>query len=110
MKIIILAMSLLLSSDYSSAGGKVGWNTITAIAFQNEDLFLYSSSWNNPNGCGKDNAVILKNTDPNFDKAYAMLLAAYMAGKQIKAYSDGCHTFDEQTYNHIRGWKYLLVQ
>lgn len=107
---VIFAMLLLLSSIYSHAGGRVGWNIISSIAFQNQDLMLYSENWGNPNGCTQINAIILKKTDPNFDKAYSMLLAAYMAGKQVNAFSEGCHTFDSKTFNYIRGWKYLQIK
>jgi len=38
-----------------------------------------------------------------------LLLGAYMAGKSVSGYSDDCVTFDGQTYNSIRGFKYLTV-
>jgi len=55
-------------------------------------------------------AVVLMNTNVNYDKAYTLLLAAYISGKQVYGYSDGCATFDGQTYNTIRGQKYLVVK
>jgi hypothetical protein len=32
-----------------------------------------------------------------------------MSGKKVSGYSDSCTTFDGQTYNTIRGFKYLVV-
>ncbi len=96
--------------NLANAAGPIGWTKIDSIAFQNSDLMIYTDIKGNPNDCERDVAVILKDSDPNFDKAYAMILAAYMAGKEIRAYSDGCHTFDEKTYNYIRGYKYLQIR
>ncbi len=107
---VFLALVLALVSINSYAGGSVQWNKITRIAFQAGGFFLYADNWENPNECMRADAVVLKDTDPNYDKAYAMLLAAYLAGKEVMAYSDGCHEFDEKTYNYIRGYKYLQVR
>ena len=87
----------------------MGQNKIQKIAFQSEHVFLYSDGWNNANGCQKTTAVVLAKNDPNFDKAYSLVLAAFMAGKDISGYSDGCITWDTYTYNTIRGHKYLTV-
>lgn len=65
--------------------------------------------WSNPNSCTQNNAIVLLDTDKNYDKAYALLLAAYMSGKKVQGYSNGCAVFDGQTYNTIRGHKYLVV-
>jgi len=36
---------------------------------------------------------------------YILLSLAFMAGKSVCGYSNGCTTFDGQTYNKIRGFK-----
>lgn len=102
-------MFLLLISAAAQAGGPLPYNKITNVAFQTGGFFLYAANWPNPNGCTRTDAVVLLNTDSNYDKAYALLLAAYMEGKEVKGYSDGCTSFDGQTYNTIRGFKYLRV-
>ncbi|ACR12119.1 hypothetical protein [Teredinibacter turnerae] len=106
----LISAVLMLMSSTVLAGGSITWGEITAIAFQNKDLMLYSDDWQNPNGCEIANAVILKHTDSNFDKAYSLILAAYMSGKKVVAWSDECLSFDGKTYNHIRGFKYLQVK
>jgi len=105
-------VSILLAaiSLNSYAGGSLPSKQIEKIAFQNGGVFLYASGWPNPNTCSKVDAVVLQNSDPNYDKAYALILAAYMSGKKISGYSDKCTPLDGQTYNTIRGYKYLLVQ
>ncbi len=101
---------LVFSSFAAFGGGGITPNKVTKVAFQTDGFFLYADAWPNPNGCTRSNAIVLKSADPNFDKAYALLLAAYMSGKKISGYSDGCFEFDGQTYNTIRGFKYLLVE
>ena len=99
-----------LCSAFVNAGGALGYNNITSVSFQGVGFFLTADSWENPNSCTKSNSVVLLNTDVNYDKAYALLLAAYMSGKQVAGYSDGCADHDGQTYNKIRGFKYLTVK
>lgn len=107
--VIVLAALGLLTTNSFAAGGLAKVN-ITKVAFQTGGFFLYSDNWNNPNDCSMDTAVVLLSTDSNYDKAYALLLAAYTAGKTVRGFSNGCTTFDGQTYNTIRGFKYLVVE
>ncbi|MDR6984491.1 hypothetical protein J2X32_003135 [Rheinheimera pacifica] len=106
---IILIMLTLLSGPVNAAGG-LSANKINKLAFQTGGLFIYASNWANPNSCSRNSAVVLLQSDPNYDKAYALILAAYMSGKMLSGYSDGCTEFDAQTYNTIRGHKYLTVE
>lgn len=89
--------------------GAVGKQKIIKIAFNSEHLFIYADAWNNANECQQSDAVILERGSTNFDKAYTMILAAFMAGRDISAYSDGCLEWDGKTYNTIRAHKYLTV-
>ena len=101
---------LVIISFNSLAAGPIAQDTIDKVAFQTGGFFLYADGWGNPNNCTQDSAIVLQNTDPNYDKAYALLLAAYMAGKTVSGYSNECVDFDGQTYNMIRGYKYLLIE
>ena len=95
----------------ASAAGWLNFKRIETVAFQTGGFFLYAEGgWDNPNACSRSNAIVLQTSDPNYDKAYALLLAAYIAGQQVKGYSDGCATFDGQTYNTVRGFKYLQIK
>lgn len=107
---VMIASVMMLNSLNTYAAGGLASNKIIAMAFQTGGVFLYAENWPNPNNCTRTNAVVLLETDVNYDKAYALLLAAYMAGKQVSGYSNGCVEHDGQTYNTIRGYKYLLVQ
>jgi hypothetical protein len=100
---------LFLAWD-AHAGGSLTKRQLTGVAFHTGGFFLYASGWPNPNGCTRTDAVVLLATDSNYDKAYALLLAAYMSGKLVSGYSDGCTEMDGQTFNTIRGFKYLLVE
>ncbi|MDM3871229.1 hypothetical protein QSV34_07655 [Porticoccus sp. W117] len=95
---------------YALAGGGLTKNKITKVAFQTGGFFMYADNWPNPNSCDRSDAIVLLTSDPNYDKAYALLLAANMSGKQVQGYSDGCANFDGKSYNTIRGFKYLVVE
>jgi hypothetical protein len=105
---ITVALAALCSS-MALAGGGLTPNTIKSVAFNTSGFFLYADNWPNPNSCTKSNAIVLLDTGKNYDKAYSLVLAAYMSGKKVSGYSDGCTTFDGQTYNTIRDFKYLKV-
>jgi len=107
---VLPIIAILFISFSAYAGGGLSANKVTKVAFQTGGFFLYASSWPNPNNCTRSTAVVLKDTDTNYDKAYPLLLAAYMSGKKISGYSDGCVDFDGQTYNAIRGFKYLTIE
>ena len=110
MKIIknaILVFAFISSTTF--AAGPLFKNKIDAVAFQTGGFFLYAKGWSNPNNCTRSTAVVLQSSDANYDKAYALLLAAYASGKKVSGYSDKCVSFDGQTYNMIRGFKYLVV-
>lgn len=112
MKIIIILCILCSYSLGCYAGGRVGWNEISQLSFQDGNLMIHASdgAWDNPNECQNSVAILLKESDPNFDRAYSLILSAYMAGKSIRAWSDGCHVFDGTAFSHIRGFKYLEVK
>lgn len=109
-KTVLLLILMVLSVDLL-AGGSVSYRKIDEVAFNTGGFFLYSSiGWSNPNECDQVNAVVLLEDAPNYDKAYALVLAAYMSGKEIVGYSNHCVEFDGKTYNMIRGHKYLRVR
>ena len=108
-KLLSLLMLGSISTSLVAAGG-IGARQISKAAFQTGGFFMYAEEgWSNPNSCTQNNAIVLLDTDKNYDKAYALLLAAYMSGKKVQGYSNGCAVFDGQTYNTIRGHKYLVV-
>ena len=107
--IILFTALLTLISSTALSAGSITKNKIDSVAFHTGGFFLYSSGWNNPSNCTRSNAIVLQSNGPNYDKAYALLLAAYASGKKVKGYSDKCVEFDGQTYNMIRGHKYLVV-
>ena len=106
----IVTISLALAIPTCFSKGWVSTEKIDKVAFHTGGFFMYSNDWENPNTCSINAAVVLLDTDINYEKAYSLLLAAYMAGKKVSGYSDGCVTFDGRTYNTIRGFKYLQVQ
>ena len=106
-KKIILALTLVSTTTF--AAGWVSTDKVDNVAFNTGGFFLYAGDWGNRNNCTRSDAVVLLSSDPNYAKAYALLLAAYVSGKKVRGYSDKCVNFDGQTYNTIRGHKYLHV-
>ncbi|PHR54834.1 MAG: hypothetical protein COA47_14815 [Robiginitomaculum sp.] len=106
---LVVIAFLGLFTHSASAAGMVGPAAITKMKFMNEGLVFYGY-FGNINGCDASNSVVLLKTDSNYDKAYALILSAYMGGKKITGYSDLCIAVDGTTYNSIRGYKYLTVE
>jgi len=107
---VTTTLFLALWSASADAGGVLTARVVDKLAFNSGGLFLYASGWPNPNSCTRSNAIVLLNTDINYDKAYALILTAFASGKTVGGYSDGCTSFDGQTYNTIRGFKYLQIE
>jgi len=94
LNICLYVLALFLMSTAANAAGPVSTNNIESVSFHQAGFFLNASDWPNPNSCTRDTAVVLLNTDSNYDKAYALLLSAYMSGKAVRGYSDGCAMHD----------------
>jgi len=111
-KKLCVAMTLVfaLSAATAQAGGRIDPRVVDKLAFNSGGLFLYASGWSNPNSCTRSDAIVLLDTDINYDKAYSLILTAFASGKTVEGYSDGCASFDGQAYNTIRGYKYLLIE
>ena len=110
MKKLLLLFAAVSLSSLASAADTIPAKVPTKLAFQSGGLFIYSAGWDNRNTCTNTDAIVLRDSDPNYDKAYALILAAYMSGKTVSGWSDDCHPHDGQTYNYIRGYKYLIIQ
>jgi len=111
-RIIYIALLFWALQSTAIAKGGLSAKKIAYVAFQTGGFFIYAEGggWSNPNSCSRSNAIVLLASDPNYEKAYSLILSAFMAGKSVSGYSDGCATFDGQTYNTIRGSKYLTVR
>lgn len=73
-------------------------------------MYIYGVNTNNANnGCTNSSAMVLKDFDPNYDKAYVAILMAYASGKSVSGWSDGCVDHDGQSFNSIRGYKYFKI-
>ncbi|WP_159437130.1 hypothetical protein [Parasphingorhabdus marina] len=110
LKLFGLVIMAGFGSTTALAGGALyPAQVITNVSFQEEGLLFFADNWPNPNNCDSTAGVMLLKTDPNCDKAYALILTAFTAGMTVQGYSDGCALHDGQSYNTIRGFKYLVV-
>ncbi|MFL0803854.1 MAG: hypothetical protein K6L81_18065 [Agarilytica sp.] len=108
-----LAMILLGLLSPSYAGQGIAADNVDYVAFNTGGLFLYADGWQLAadicDGGNHTGAVVLRSDDHNYDKAYALVLSAFMAGKKISGYTNGCVVHDGENYVGIRGFKYLRV-
>lgn len=106
----VLFIFCFINNSSCFAGEWLAKKKLTGVSFETGGFYLYSEGqWNNANDCSRTDAIVLKSSDVNYEKAYSLLLMAYAAGKSVQGYSDGCVTHDGRTYNSIRGAKYLLI-
>lgn len=108
-KVSSMMFLLIVIVSLCKADGYVTKNVITRLEFNTGGLYIYADKWFNANVADRTSAVVLLSSDPNYDKALALILTAFVNEYEIDAYSDDICTFDSKTYNVIRGWKYLRV-
>lgn len=110
-KLILTLLASIGATTAANAGGVLQPpQVITRVSFMENGFIIYADGWPNPNNCDTADGVILLATDPNYDKAFALLLTAYSTGKKVSGYSDGCVLVDGTNFNTIRGFKYLVVR
>ena len=95
----LVALIIFSTSSLSLAGGytgpaKIDWMT-SIVKTGSARHFVLSGTWNNPDGCTNttENIWIIKDPDDsieNLNSMYSMALAAYMSGKPIELYENGC--------------------
>ncbi len=108
-KLSILLLTLCTLSCFSiHAGGYSSRATPTAIEIDRDNGIMVFGEFGNPAGCTHSNRFYVAKTHPQYDKVYAMLLAAYAAKKKIGFYGHDCipvlwYTNNSVTYNQLLG-------
>jgi hypothetical protein len=109
MKFFAATLFILTAMPFNAhAAGPLGSSQITDLMFFQNGLRI-SGTWSDANGCGNTKSVILLNTDTNYDKAYSLVLTAFVSGKNLIGYSDKCVSVDGTSTNTIRGFKYMAI-
>lgn len=96
--------SLYLFSHYSYAGGWATPAVPTHIEIERGGGFMVWGAFGNAANCSKAASFYVKADHSQYDKVYATVLAAYMAGKKVKPYIHTCepvgwHSVSSVTYN-----------
>lgn len=107
MKPNTLTLCLLTISLFSLNVYAGGWATPavpTHIEIERGGGFLVHGAFGNAANCTIGNKFYVKSDHPQYDKVYATVLAAYMAGKKVKPYLHICepvswHSVPSVTYN-----------
>lgn len=86
--ISIIALSLVSVPSY--AGAFSNWAVPTRIDLERGNGVLVYGEFGNAGDCVITNKVYIPESHPQYDKAYAMVLAAFTAGKEVVFYIDQC--------------------
>ena len=82
---MITIFLILVIVNTALSKGMIAGNKIFRVAFNTSGFFMYSiDGWNNPNDYSNSDAIVLLDTDPKYDKAYALILAAYLLGNKFR--------------------------
>lgn len=84
--------SLLMASPLSFASGSTPNGMVTDIVFfhGHTGILIKHTAMSDPDGCGRSDYFILPDTYFRFKEAYAALLAANLANKQVGFTVSGC--------------------
>ncbi|ACA85775.1 hypothetical protein [Shewanella woodyi] len=105
-RLVLIFASLFISlvSFNSYAGGWATPAVPTHIEIERGGGFLVVGAFGNAGTCTKGDKFYVKIDHPQYDKIYATVLAAYMAGKKVRPYIHTCapvtwHSTTAVTYN-----------
>lgn len=95
-----------------------GWASAavpTHIEIERGGGFMVLGAFGNAGNCSKTGSFYVKSDHPQYDKLYATVLAAYMAGKKVKPYIHSCepvtwHAVSSVTYNTMTRYGALYIQ
>lgn len=103
--VLLLALGVL-SSFSIHAGGYSSKATPTGIEIDRDNGIMVFGAFGNPAGCTQSDRFYVAKAHPQYDKVYAMLLAAYAAKKKIGFYGHDCipvlwYSNNSVTYNQL---------
>lgn len=86
-----IAISFLLIFAISTyAGGWSDWAVPTQIDMERGNGIMVYGEFGNPSDCAITNKFYIQKTHPEYDKIYGVVLAAFSAQKELRAYSHKC--------------------
>lgn len=102
----LVAITLCLASFSSLAGGWTNWAVPTRLDVERGNGVMIYGNFGNPSQCTNEGRVYIPVSHPQYDKVYALLLAAFTANKQVLLYSHSCdsvlwYTNESVTYNIV---------
>lgn len=90
-------LTLLTLTTFNALGaGYTGPGTITGVSsmFPNGNFEIYGTGWNNPDNCSSTakwrGGLHSTDNSRSQDSKHAIALSAYLSGKTVEFYIDGC--------------------
>lgn len=100
--LLVVVILLTLTFNAQAVGVWTVNQTITEILMaSNDSVNIVASPMDGTSGCSNTGAYHIGTNDGNFKEKFTMLLSAYLSGKTVSLYVDGC-TYG---YAHIRNVK-----
>lgn len=90
---VAVVLALVVWSSYACAGGASGDRQLARVRVISGDLIVLDVSeqdFNNPDNCGSASLTVINQAEPGADRKLTLALAAFMAGKRVGMWFDGC--------------------
>jgi hypothetical protein len=89
MKNILVISSLVIFANLANAGNYTDWTVPTRVELVSNGVLVHGE-FGDPNSCGKPNYIFVSKTNPSYESALSIFLAAFMATKELRIYSGNC--------------------
>lgn len=114
MKSLFYAVCLLSFSSLTNAGGWLNPGVPTRIDLVGTNGIMVFGAFGGA-GCSRADQFFISSTVPWYKDAYSMILAAYMSGKKIRAYSHTCkpvgwYSTTDITYPFVESYSSVYIQ
>ena len=91
----LLPVFLLFLSSVTVAGDWSAWGTIERVSVpqtygQGRAFYVKLAGISTADNCNESTWAVGDINEENVDRQYSLLLAAFMSGKQLKVYTEGC--------------------
>ena len=111
MKRLLLLSSLIFGSNAYGAGYS-NWAIPTSVELVKAGVLIHGE-FGDPNGCGKPGFIYVAQSDPSYQSVLSISLAAFAAGKEIRAYANKCtaigfHWAGEVINEHVSGQAFFI--
>ena len=103
---VLLLLFLMSFADTVEAGSWSQTAEPTRIDIERGNGVMIYGAFGNPNECSTSNKVFIEKSHPQYDKVYAMVLAAFASNKKLRIHIHCCkpvtwYAVNETTFNTL---------